>query len=205
MLALSPHGWEGGGCPHSDQATAFPHLLPLAPRASPMALVAVPCHHPRVEGTMTQLGPSPAAAAPPAPAPIVLALALVPLPAPAPAALGAFCRGAGGCRGQSVSPPRLPRGWSGAGSCHRSRGGRCARGSAPGPALGSGPAGNGAGEALGSLLMSLWVLCQCHLGGALGTPWDCLCTSEACNRSSLWRLSIKSHENPILLLSWPSG
>lgn len=151
---------------------------------------------------MTQLGPSPTAAAPPAPAHIMLALAPVP-PASPDTRCSRYLLPWGW---QVPGAKRLPTGCRGAGAVPGavtgSRGGRCTRGSAPGPALGSGPAGDGAGEALRSLFTSLWVLCQCHLEGAVGTPWNCLCTSEACNCSSPWRLSIKSHEKPILLLIW---
>ena len=63
----------------------------------------------------------------------------------------------------------------------------------------SGPAGNGAAEILRSLSVSLSVLYQSRLEGC-GVP--SLCASEACNRSSLWRISIKCHEKPILQLIW---
>lgn len=39
-------------------------------------------------------------------------------------------------------------------------------------------------------------------GRVQGTHWDCVCTSEACDRSLFWRISMKCHEEPILLLIW---
>lgn len=53
----------------------------------------------------------------------------------------------------------------------------------------------------GSISVSLSVVSELA-GRVQGTHWNCVCTFEACDRSLFWRISMKRHEKPILLLIW---
>lgn len=137
---------------------------------------------------VTQLGPAPAVAAPPAPAHVMLVLALVPLAIPDTHRSGVRLPSGWWGAGGEASPCQLlrGRGWSSAGAaggrllraviCIRGGCGACGVHSWPrsqGERV-SGPAGNGAGEILRSLSVSLSVFYQSRLRGC-GVPNATVC------------------------------
>lgn len=148
----------------------------------------------------------PVVASPPAPAHVVLVLELVPAPTSSPALVSVCHRLLGSrgrllpasCRGDGAGavPGAVAPGWQ----PHPGQV-QCPRGLLQAPLLEC-PAQpeTGMRKFLGSISVSLPVS---GLGGKVqGTRWNCVCTFEACDRSLFWRISMKRHEKPILLLIW---
>lgn len=142
----------------------------------------------------------------PAPAHVVLVLELVPAPTSSPGLVSVCHRLVGSrgrllpasCRGDGAGavPGAVAPGWQ----PHPGQV-QCPRGLLQAPLLEC-PAQpeTGMRKLLGSISVSLSVS---GLGGKVqGTRWNCVCTFEACDRSLFWRISMKRHEKPILLLIW---